>query len=53
MLQESNEQIKVCDPNGIEIAYSNLEERQKEDILSELLFQSALQNITEQQMVRM
>ncbi len=45
------EQIKVCDPLGTEITYENLQKDEKENVLTELLFQSALQNITEQQIV--
>ncbi len=47
-----DEPIKVCDSNGTEVSYSNLESTQKENLLSELLFQSALQNINEQQVVQ-
>ncbi len=43
--------IKITDPAGIELSYDSLEVTEKENVLSELLFQSALQNIAIQQIV--
>lgn len=45
------EPIKITDTYGMELSYSSLEANEKENVLSELLFQSALQNIAQQQIV--
>lgn len=45
-----NEQIKIRDQSGNDIDYNAMDLKEKENVLSELLFQSALQNIAEQQM---
>ena len=43
--------IKICNDEGKEIAYDKLENIEKENVLSELLFHSALKNIAERQIV--
>ena len=47
----SIEPITICDSEGNEIQYTKLAMAEKENVLTELLFQSALQNIAVQQMV--
>ena len=43
--------IKICDAQGNDIQYNGLNIDEKENVLGELLFQSALQNIAVQQIV--
>ena len=43
--------IKITDQEGVELSYSTLDVDEKEKVLGDLLFQSALQNIALQQIV--
>ena len=43
--------IKITDAQGLELSYATLDTTEKENILTDLLFQSALQNIAIKQIV--